>query len=443
MSNRRTRWPLSFATVAMILAATGAAVGTTPAAHADASGRGGDFVPLGGPARPGVEAKVTIRNHSSSPLHVLVDLQGWFADPLPAVPVAPFSRTSVLQATPASGALVGSLEYSYLDNIGRLVRGHQPDPDNFGTVQWTVDPVGEAFSGPPAVAEQADRRLQVAVQNIDTDIWVRTQATPGGASGTWADTGGSMAGAPTLARLADGTLVQFAVDADGRLWHAVQSGVDGPFSSWRSLGDVDLVGTPTVVVVRDGLQIFARDSAGALRTATYLAGGALSGWTTLGGSGLTGSPAVVVYPGFRLRVVVCTADGTVVTKAQDDTGAFPATWEPLGTFVVAGSPAAVLNPLSGRTEVLARAADGGIYGIRETAQGSGVWGDWSRASADSLSMATGPTILTFTGAQGPNWIFVARDSDNQHWAFFSPTGTLSQAGNVLSFAGTPLPAPPA
>lgn len=110
---------------------------------------------------------------------------------------------------------------------------------------------------------------------------------------------------------------------DGDTWHLPQDGVQSPYLGWRLVGGTGLVGRPTVVTIRDGLQLFAADGVGALRTAVYR-GGALSDWTSLGGSGLTGAPAVVVYPGFRLRVFARTTDGAIVTRVQDGTGAFGA-----------------------------------------------------------------------------------------------------------------------
>src|SRR5262249_9858416 len=236
--------------------------------------------------RPGTEGKVTIRNDSSAATDLLVDMEGWFANPLPPVPIQQSARISAVQATPVAGASVGTLEYGYVDNIGRLVHGHQTGLDNFSSPQWAVISGNDAFSGPPGLAEQADRRLQVASQNIDSDVWVNTQATksPPAWAPTFTNLGGSMAAPPALVRLGSGSLALFAVDADGRLWFTRQSGPNGAYLSWRSLGDVDLTGTPTPVVINTGVQLFALDTSGVLRTALF-ANDALSGWTSVGGSG--------------------------------------------------------------------------------------------------------------------------------------------------------------
>ncbi|HEY4025220.1 MAG TPA: hypothetical protein VGO86_02225, partial [Candidatus Dormibacteraeota bacterium] len=249
--------------------------------------------------RAGVEGKVRIRNASPGPVNLAVDLEGWFADPIPAVPVEQNARVTAVQATPVPGASVGTLEYAYTDNIGRLVHGHQGSLDDFSSLQWTVISGSDAFSGQPALAEQADGRLQVADQNVDADVWVNTEATksPLAWNPSFVNLGGSMSSPPALARSGDGSLVAFAVDADGRLWYVQQGGANGAYGSWHSLGAAGLAGAPTAVVVANGgIQVFARDTTGALRTALF-SGGTLSAWTSLGGTGLTGTPAVVVNPG--------------------------------------------------------------------------------------------------------------------------------------------------
>ncbi|HEX5496022.1 MAG TPA: hypothetical protein VFX70_15745 [Mycobacteriales bacterium] len=247
-----------------------------------------EVIPLSATGKLGIAvtgaARVTLR------------LRGYFRSPPAPLPVDQFAPVVAMQASPVPGALVGTLEYAYTDNIGRLVYGHQTDPGNFGSTQFTVISGLEAFTGPPALAEQADGRLQVVGHNISQDVWVDTQATKEPpAWGAWADVGGPMTSPATVARQADGTLVIFALDGTGALWALPQKGVNGPYPTWTNLGSTVLAGTPVTAVTSTGIQIFARDTGGAMWTATY-SGGALSGWTGLGGSGLTGSPSVVVLP---------------------------------------------------------------------------------------------------------------------------------------------------
>lgn len=363
--------------------------------------------------KPGTDGKIRIRNGSSGTIHLIVDLQGWFAQPLPTVPVVPDSATTVFQAAPVAGARVGTLEYAYTDNAGRVVYGHQSDVDNFGSIQWTVISGNEAFTGRPAIVQLSDGRIQVTAQHRDGDVRAVTQTAAGAVTwGAWVDFGGSMAAAPTAAKLADGTPVQFAVDADGKLWVYQQK---GSVPHWRNLGDQNLVGGLTVVGVRDGLRVFGLDGAGAVKTVQYYHDGSLSPWTNLGGAGSSGAPSVVVRPGYQLQVFVRGASGSVVTKLQDAGGAWPADWTGVGAGVAAaGAPSAVLDPALGRVAVVVRGVDGEIHRVWETAVGANTWGEWAwLIEGVSDPSATDPTAVPFANANGESWLVTFR----------SPNGT--------------------
>jgi hypothetical protein len=354
--------------------------------------------------KPGTEAKIRVRNVSQHPVQIWLDLLGWFADPLPAVPVRPDTPITAMQLPPAAGAQVGFIEYAYVDNIGRIMHGHQADLNSFSTITWTPVSGNDGYTGQPALTYLQNGAVQIAAQNFDSNIHALTQSAlyPTPAWSPWAELGGSMAEPPTLARLPSGASVLFAIDADGRLWHRMQN------EYWRSLGDLNLVGSVTVATVDGALQLFALDTTGALRTTTYT-DGVVSAWSSLGGSGLTGSPAVVVYPGFKLRVFVRTATGTIVTKYRDAaTGPFPATWSSVGTIVAAGSPSAVLSPTTGRTELVVRGTDGKIYSVGETAPGSGAWRP-EKVAYDGVAV-TDPTAFGYTNVTG-RWAVVFRDQD--------------------------------
>jgi hypothetical protein len=382
--------------------------------------------------RLGTEGRITVHNNSAAAVNLIVDLHGWFADPRPVLPVRTFTRTSALQLSPRAGAAVGPIEYAYTDNLGSLISGRQADPTNFFGVQYTVVSNGEAFTGQPALAEQSNQCTQIIGQVANGgDIWSRTRAaadaTDWPSSVPWVRLGGSLTDAPVVGKLGDGRLVQFGVDSDGRLWQLAQGTPSGAYPGWRSLGDIDLTGPPAVVPVRDGnLQLLATTATGAVRTATYFSSGMLSAWTDLGGPVTPGSLAAVVYPGFRLRVVGLS--GTeVVTKAQSTTGVWAADWETLSGFSPAGAPAAVLSPQDGRTYILARGADGGIYRIAETAQASGAWGTWNRAIDAAITVATDPTAFVYSDGTGTKWAFVARDSSQTIIFFIQSTGQLAAA----------------
>jgi FG-GAP repeat len=359
------------------------------------------------------------------------------------------SRVTAMQIAPQGGAAVGTIEYAYVDNIGRLVQGHQTSLDDFSSVVWTVISNQLAFSGQPALGQFPDGRVQAAGRNIDTAEWTNTQTgTPPAFDMTaWMNQGGLNFSPPAVAREADGRLILFATDASGRLWTLTQKAANGTYGVWTGHGAASLVGTPTVVKVSNGIQVFARDTAGAVKTA-LLSGGTLSAWTSLGGTGLTGSPSVVVSPGFSLRVFVRAADGSIVTKKQDAAGAWPATWTQVSTFTAAGSPAALLAPVTGRTEVVARGNDGVIYSTGETSPGSGTWRDWVPVSSFEVAV-TDPTAFTVTGTSNYSWafVFVRNDGVRRVYTVNESTSGLSAAressgDRAPKFTGHSLPRPP-
>jgi hypothetical protein len=396
--------------------------------------------------KPGPEGRIRIRNISNAAARLVVDLQGWFAEPLPTVPVAQFTPVSVLQDSPRT------VQYAYVDNLGRVFSGHQASVDNFNSVQWTSISGNERFTGPPALSVLSDGRTQLAAHYTDGgDAWATSQTAPETPTwNAWSDLGGSLAAPPAMARLATGVTVLFAVDLDGKLFVYAQS---GSVPHWRSLGDQNLTGTPAVVPVRDGLQVFARDAAGTVKTIQYFSDGSTSAWTSLGGTGATGAPAVVVYPGYQLRVVVNRTDGTVWTKIQDAAGVFPAAWEPVGSFVAKGSPAAILDPVLGRTAIVARGADDMIYRTWETAQGSGTFGAWAPAIPDlAEAAATDLTVAAVTTTNGQGWIIAFRNTNGSvrvyersldaAGAATSRTTKAASRGTGPGFVAATLPAAP-
>ncbi|HEY9391743.1 MAG TPA: hypothetical protein VIR27_18475 [Mycobacteriales bacterium] len=385
---------------------------------------------------------------SGGAARISLRLRGYLAAAPDPLPVEQFSPMTVMQASPVPGALVGTIEYVYTDNIGRVVYGHQTDPENFSTAQYTVISGLEAFTGRPALAEQADGRLQVVGHNTTGDVWVDTQATKDPAvMGPWANVGGPMASHAAIARQSDGTLVVFGLDGSGRLWALRQDGVNGPYPTWTRLGDTVLAGTPVAVVTGTGIQLFAADTDGVLQTASY-SGGLLSGWTSLGGQAIVGTPSVVVMPGSRLWVFARALDGSVVTQAQDTSLVFPGVWDTVGTFAAAGAPSALLDPATGRIEVVARGSDGAIYNTGETTQGSGVWRDWKAVTQFGDLAATDPTAFPFTTGTATLWAFAFRRSDNTVRVYTAtstgivPTLASASVSTGPGFTARSLPAPP-
>ncbi|MEJ3741944.1 hypothetical protein WEI85_01400 [Actinomycetes bacterium KLBMP 9797] len=382
--------------------------------------------------KPGAEGKIRIRNVSTGSTHLIVGLQGWFADPLPPVQPTQNARVVVRQSTPTGGAAHGSVEYAFVNNLGVLQHGRQENPNSFGNVVWASLPGNEQFTGLPAIGQLADGRVQITAQATDSNLSTLTQSAVGSPGwGSWTLVGGSMASSPTAARRGAVPLL-FAVDTDGALWVYEQTGTS-PY--WRSLGDADLVGQVAVAEARDdGLHVVGIDTAGAVKAAKYRADTTLSTWTSLGGTGITGLPAVVSYPGYRLGVFVRGADGIVVFKEEDTAGAFPAAWSPVGDLVTTGSPQAILDPVYGRTAVVARAAsDSRVHVVWETAVASRTWG--TSTDLPWGAMATDPTVADYRYTNGQSWMIVARDLNGD--VRYALRDTPPSAGAVAQPAATP------
>jgi hypothetical protein len=357
--------------------------------------------------KPGNEGKIRVRNVSEASVKLYVDVQGWFADAMPPLNVASYTPTTVIQATPQPAA-VGALEHAYVDNLGKVMTGHQPDLDNAGSVQWAPLSGLEAFTGQPALSPAPGDKTLIAALNTDGTIWTSTTPIATVNWSPWINHGLTAASPPTVARNPDGTPVLFAVDTDGRLWHMPYQGAN---SEWSNFGDFNIVGTPAHGVVRDGgIRLFVVDTAGVMLTAEYR-GGTLSPWTSLGGSGLKGRPSVVVYPGYRARVFIQNADGRIVTKLQNVDGTFPADWDAVGDLVSAGSPSSIVSPTSGKTQVVIRGLDDEVYRIAETEQASGVWDTWRRA-LESWPVKTDPQVMTYTNVNGVRWALSVRNINN-------------------------------
>ncbi|MEU8817409.1 RICIN domain-containing protein [Actinoplanes sp. NPDC048796] len=335
----------------------------------------------------------------------------------PAVTASLAADLPVVQNTPVAVAqagtanVVGALVYSYVNNRGLLVRGYQADPDNFNGLTWTTTSSLKLFTNHPTITQQPDGRVQVAArQASDGDLFISTQTAKDKDSFyDGQDVGGTAPSQPIAGRLADGRIVDFEI-VNGQLWHLVQDGTHTPYGGWRYIGGTNLAGEPAVAVTQTGLRVFALNTSGALQTALY-ADGKLGDWTSLGGSGLTGTPAVLVLPGYRDRIVMRTADGTLVTKVQKADGTFEAEWNALPDVAAAGSPAIVLDPKSSRMVIVVRTTDGTVSALAETAVGSDTWGSWQLAS--STPLAVDPTIVTFKNSAGTTWGYAARDANNQ------------------------------
>lgn len=338
--------------------------------------------------------------------------QGGLTSPVkPSTPTQQNSPLSVMQAPPADGATLGTVEYSYVDNIGRVVHGRQNDPDNFSSVQWNPVENIEAYTGKPALIADSQKRVNIFAHQISSDIRSLTQSAPGSVTWkAWTGLAGGMQSEPVVAQLSDGSLAVFALDSDGALWVRPQDGSAGELLPWTKLGGSGLTGSPVVNAGTDGAAtITAVDGTGAVLTATYQNRALTAGFTSVGGTGFTGTPAVVVMPGRRAMIFARHTDGTIKKQYQNSDGTWPGTWSAIGTGAItpAGTPSAILDPNLGRILVVTRTADNAIYHSWETGQGTGVWGDWNIIGAAD-TFPVDPTTFTFQNSNGTQVAFVSR-----------------------------------
>ncbi|GAB3895319.1 hypothetical protein GCM10029964_075030 [Kibdelosporangium lantanae] len=372
--------------------------------------------------KPGTDGKIRIRNGSSSTTHLIVDLQGWFADPLPTLPIQQDSKMAMLMAAPVDNAPAGTIEHAYVDNGGDLRWGHQTQVDVEGAVNWTVISAGNAFTGQPSIQQLADGRLEIFAQRTDGDIWSVTQKDVGGSVwNAWTDLGGSMAAPAVTAKLGNGTVVLFATDVDGKLWAYEQTG-SVPF--WHNLGDQDLAaGTVQAIAVNNGIRVFGVTTGGSVRTIQYFNDGGLSPWTDLGGLGLNGTPALVLRPGFVPEVFVRGADGVITSKLQGGDGSWPADWQPLPAATSAGSPAAIMDPARSQVAVVYRqAADNEMYIDWETATGKNTFDPVPNRVSDPNQpdpSATDPFVAPFINSNGQTFMICFRSATTNAPRFYS------------------------
>lgn len=104
---------------------------------------------------------------------------------------------------------------------------------------WAAMPGGTFVSG-PAVGRNADGRLEVfavATGGLIRHAW---QTAPNGGWSGWANAGGPAAGftndSPAVATNADGRLEVYGVGSDRDLYHVWQTAPNGGWSSWVTLG---------------------------------------------------------------------------------------------------------------------------------------------------------------------------------------------------------------
>ncbi len=372
--------------------------------------------------RPGADGRVKVLNNTSQPVHIYVDVQGYYSDGNPTgVDIAPYSPVAIAQ--PIIG---GNVEGVYVRNTGQLFHGTAP-ADSLDQSVWAGLPGLEAFTGEPSIAKLPNGNLLVAAQHASNgEIWTLTEpASTGTTLATWnttfTHTAGIMASGPVVGTLPNGNPVNFGVDANGQLWALPTTG--GTY--WQAVGsNVGLVGPVSVVANSSAgtLNVVGRTTTGTVVTASYNSSNVLGAWTDLHLTGAAGRPAAIEVIGPRLRVVSRTATGGISTIEQTPSGSWPTAWSAVDTqgHTFIGDPAVAIDTPLGSSSaagtddqsILVRdSQDSYLYESDETSAGTGTFGAWFLVAGQNNPAATDPVAIAFGGSGNNfNWIAAALDT---------------------------------
>lgn len=363
--------------------------------------------------------------------------QGALTSPTkPSTPTQQNSPIAVMQAPP-DGTALGTIEYTYVDNIGQVRHGRQTNPDDAASIQWSTLSGLDAYTGKPALVADAQKRVNLLAHQTTSDVRALTQTAPASPSwNAWSNLAGAMKSEPAVVRLSDGSLAVFAIDAAGILWVRQQDGSGGDLMPWRNLGGSGLTGTPLLTAGVDGMAtVTVTDSTGAVLTATYRNRALTTALASIGGSGFTGTPAVVLMPGLRMMIIARHDDGTIKNQLQNADGTWPGTWATIETpgIIPVGSPAAVLSSELGRILVVTRTTDGTIHYAWETAPGSAAWQTWNTVPTGEV-YTTDPTAFVYERSGGAQVAYVTRTQAGSVRLFAPPTDPTALARSTSAKA---------
>jgi hypothetical protein len=268
-----------------------------------------------------------------------------------------------------------------------------------------------------AVGANQDGRLALVAAASDEEsfsggVWHAWQTTPNGKWSGWQSLGSPSSGAgvgpPALAPNADGRLEVVVVDrADGGVWHAWQTAPNGSWSGWHPLDrpDPDIPALLSPALARDAnrrLQAFVILQDGSVWCIQQQTGGGWSGWQSLGqpGDGPAADPALAPVANADGRLALFASvvdergDEAILHRRQRPTGGGWTDWSSLG---MAGGgfgphgPVAARNA-DGRLELLATLPDGiDLWRSWQTAPSNG-WSGWSSEGNPTTASIERPTL---------------------------------------------------
>jgi hypothetical protein len=270
-------------------------------------------------------------------------------------------------------------------------------------------PVSRGLIGKPAVARNADGRLEVFVRASDSMLWHKYQLSPGGAWSDWSPLEVELKSDPVVGQNADGRLQVFWRGTDGALHHKWQlSPGGGWFGGQASLGG-GLIGNPAVGLNVDGrLDVFVQGTNGVPYHIWQLSAGSYSwsGFTPLDGR-VKGSPAVGRNSDGRLALFVRGTNDELYHKSQLVPGGNWSGWETLNGRMT--SDPVVGQNTDGRLQVFVRGTDAGLYSRIQIVPG-GNWAGWERLGG---GLVGNPAVGRMAG--GSLEVFMRGDDAELHY----------------------------
>jgi hypothetical protein len=235
-----------------------------------------------------------------------------------------------------------------------------------------------------AVGSNADGRLQVFVTGTDDALWTNWQLTPAGPYSGWVSLGGIVPGDPAVGRNADGRLEAFARGSDGALWHLYQLTPNGIYSQWQSLGGA-VAGNVAVGYDAGRLTAFVRRPGdNALWHLSQVAVNDSSRWSSWinDGSALARDPVADRRYDGRLSVYFIAGNLLSALLPSQPGGSLRTAWQypaPDSGFADAQS-LAVVSGSDGREDLFVRGNDRSLYHMwhipRSASNATEVWSGW-------------------------------------------------------------------
>lgn len=189
----------------------------------------------------------------------------------------------------------------------------------------------------------------------------------------------------------------FAVGSDGFVYTAAwEAAFAGRWAGWWPIGSVDSranPGSPVTAIspIRDNLHVFVVGTDGAVRTATWKAGGSWSGWSRVG--------QIAAIPESRVSAVsrrqgyidifVTGADGKVYTAAlQAGDPMWRGWWQVAGGSAPPGSPIGAVSRSTDHLDIFVVGGDGKVYTAAWEPTAGTDWHGWWQVAGGSAPVGS-------------------------------------------------------